>query len=120
MSSSTDDFFKGLVFGAVIGAAAGILLAPKSGLETRKDIQKFALDMSEKAEDLYVSSRRKLERKLRELKAAGKRIDIDTYKKLVLNIVDEIKNDSNVTSDTAKQIGEQLNEDWNDIKSALV
>ena len=42
MSSSTDDFFKGLLFGAVIGAAAGVLLAPKSGAETRADIKTFS------------------------------------------------------------------------------
>ena len=34
--SSSDDFFKGLILGAVVGATAGILLAPKSGAETEK------------------------------------------------------------------------------------
>ncbi len=32
-----------------------------------------------------------------------------------MEVVDEIKNDSNVTSQTAKQIGLQLNQDWNDL-----
>ncbi len=120
MSSSTDDFFKGLLFGAVMGAAAGILLAPKSGVETRADIRKLALDISDQAQDTYVNARKQVEKKIKDLKTAGKRIDLESYKKLVLEVVDEIKNDSDVTSETAKKIGMQLNDDWNEIKSAVV
>jgi gas vesicle protein len=119
MSSSTEDFFKGLVIGAAVGTVAGILLAPKSGQETREDIKKFALDVSNKAQDLYVDSRKKVEAKIKDLKAAGKNIDFDAYKKLVSNVIDELKNDSEVASDTAKKIGEQLNKDWSDIKETI-
>ncbi|HRX43634.1 MAG TPA: YtxH domain-containing protein [Candidatus Dojkabacteria bacterium] len=120
MSSSGDDFFKGLLFGAVIGATAGILLAPQSGVKTREDIKKLALDMGDKAQDLYSYARKQVEKKIKEVKAAGKKIDFEAYKKLVMEVVDEIKNDSNVTSQTAKQIGLQLNQDWNDLKSSLL
>ena len=118
--SSSDDFFKGLLFGAVIGATAGILLAPKSGSETREEIKKFSTDLQDKAQELYYSSRKEVEKRLKDLKAAGKRIDIDAYKKLVGKVVDELQNDSDVASSTAKKIGEQLNSDWNEIKSAIV
>ena len=118
--SSSDDFFKGLLFGAVVGVTAGILLAPKSGLETREDIKKFSTDVQDKAQELYYSAKKDLEKKMKELKAAGKRIDVDAYKKLVGKVVDELKNDSDVASSTAKKIGEQLNDDWNEIKSAVV
>jgi len=118
--SSSDDFFKGLLFGAVVGVTAGILLAPKSGSETREDIKKFSSDVQDKAQELYYSARKDLEKKMRDLKAAGKRIDIDAYKKLVGKVVDELQNDSDVASSTAKKIGEQLNSDWNEIKSAIV
>ena len=84
--SSSDDFFKGLLFGAVIGATAGILLAPKSGSETREEIKKFSTDLQDKAQELYYSSRKEVEERLRDLKAAGKRIDIDAYKKLVSKV----------------------------------
>ncbi|HNW23173.1 MAG TPA: YtxH domain-containing protein [Candidatus Dojkabacteria bacterium] len=120
MSSSTDDFFKGLLFGAVIGAAAGVLLAPKSGAETRADIKKLALEVSDKAEDMYLNARKEVLKKIKDVKAAGKKIDFEAYKKLVLEVVDEIKNDTDVTSETAKKIGLQLNDDWNEIKSAVV
>lgn len=41
--SSSEDFFKGLLFGTAVGLTAGILLAPKAGSETRrilKDLHK--------------------------------------------------------------------------------
>lgn len=118
--SSSDDFFKGLLFGAVIGATAGILLAPKSGSETREDIKKLSTDLQDKAQDLYYSSKKEVEKRLRELKAAGKRIDVDVYKRLVGKVVDELQNDSDIAASTAKKIGEQLSSDWNEIKSAIV
>ncbi len=120
MSNSSGDFIKGLIFGAAVGTVAGILLAPQSGEDTRKDIKKFALDVSDKAQDLYTTSRKKVENKVKELKVAGKKIDFEAYKKLVSNVVDELKKDSDVASETAKKIGEQLNKDWSDIKTAIV
>ena len=41
-----------LVAGIGIGAAAGLLLAPKSGEETRKDIQKKAKQIGKKVKDI--------------------------------------------------------------------
>lgn len=35
---SDSNFLKGLIIGGLIGAVAGLLLAPKSGRETRADI----------------------------------------------------------------------------------
>ena len=117
--SSSGDFFKGLIFGAVVGAAAGILLAPKSGEETREDIKKFAMETGDKAEKYYKRARRQVERKIEDLKEAGSNIDLDAYKKLIGKIVDEIKEDGEVTSDIAKKIGEKLSDDWKDLKSAV-
>lgn len=117
--SSTGDFFKGLVFGTVVGVTAGILLAPKSGEETREDIKKFAMETADSAEKTYRKAKRQAQRKLRDLKDAGENIDVDGYKKLIGKIVDEIKTDGEVTSDVAKKIGEKLNDDWKDLKSAL-
>jgi len=118
--SSSDDFFKGLIFGAVIGATAGILLAPKSGTETREDIKKFSSDVQDKAEELYMTSRKEVEKRIKALKVAGKKLDLDTYKQLVSKVIDELKNDSDVAASTAKKIGEQLTDDWNELKSAVV
>jgi len=117
---SSDDFFKGLLFGTVVGVTAGILLAPKSGTETREDIKKFAQEGVDNAEIYYKKTRKQLERKIRDLKEAGNNIDLEGYKKLVTKVVEEIKSDGEVTSDIAKKIGMKLNDDWNEIKSSIV
>lgn len=118
--SSSDDFFKGLLFGTVVGVTAGILLAPKSGVETREDIKKFAQESADSAEAYYKKAKRQLNKKVRDLKEAGNSIDIEGYKKLVSKVVEEIKTDGEVTSDIAKKIGMKLNDDWNEIKSSIV
>ena len=54
------NFLAGLGLGALVGAAAALLLAPKSGEDTRKDIGNVADDLRSKAskvvEDLSESS----------------------------------------------------------------
>ena len=42
------DFFKGALFGGMVGAVAGLLFAPKSGKETREDLWKCSLEMKGK------------------------------------------------------------------------
>jgi gas vesicle protein len=50
MSDRGDGFFKGFIIGGIIGAVAGLLLAPKSGRETREDL-------GEEAEKFYKQSK---------------------------------------------------------------
>jgi gas vesicle protein len=42
-------FFAGLLLGAIIGAAVGLLYAPKPGIETRHLLKEKALSIKEKA-----------------------------------------------------------------------
>ncbi|MGI6423017.1 MAG: YtxH domain-containing protein [Candidatus Dojkabacteria bacterium] len=119
-SCSTGDFFKGLLFGTVVGLTAGILLAPKSGEETREDIKKLALDTTDKVEKYYLKARKDLLKKIEDVKKAGRKIDLEAYKKLVLKVVDEVKKNGELTSDAAKKIGMQLTDDWEDFKKAVL
>jgi gas vesicle protein len=48
-------FIGGLMVGATIGALAGLLVAPRSGRETRKLLRKSADALPELAEDLSTS-----------------------------------------------------------------
>lgn len=56
-----EDFFKGLVVGGIIGAALGILYAPKSGKKTRADISKSVEDLYDQAEAQYEEGLKKIE-----------------------------------------------------------
>jgi gas vesicle protein len=54
-SGSAGGFIGGLLLGAAIGAVTGLLLAPKSGRETRQLLKKSADALPELAEDLSTS-----------------------------------------------------------------
>ncbi len=45
-------FLAGVGIGAIVGAAVALLVAPKSGEETREDLRKAAQKLSESTEDL--------------------------------------------------------------------
>jgi gas vesicle protein len=60
-SMAADDCAKGLIIGGLIGAALGILYAPKSGKETREEICKSTGDALEKAKKSYEEARKKIE-----------------------------------------------------------
>jgi len=118
-NNSAESFIKGFLLGIVGGGIAGILLAPKSGAETREDIKKLAIDLKEKATDLYVEARKEIDKKIAQVKKAGGKINEDTYKSLVSEVVEEFKQDAEVTSSVAKKLGEQLKADWSMIKKEL-
>jgi len=53
MSERNGDLLKGLIIGGLIGAALGILYAPKSGKETREDIARKTEELMNKAKEEY-------------------------------------------------------------------
>jgi gas vesicle protein len=82
--SEKDDFAKGIITGALIGGLAGvvvgILIAPKSGSETRQEIAEKAKDFADKVQDeydvLYDKARRSTDtliHRLHEMEEAARR-----------------------------------------------
>jgi gas vesicle protein len=55
------DFIAGFVVGALVGAAAALLLAPQSGEETRIMIRDKGIEIKERADELGVDARRRAE-----------------------------------------------------------
>ena len=96
----TFSFLKGILVGAIAGAVAGVLLAPKSGTETREDLKKLAVDFGEKANELYKKATDILKEKLEQLEKAGKQIDQEKYMELVSQVVNEIKKEGHRLSQT--------------------
>ena len=63
------DFVVGLLFGGLVGATLGLLLAPRSGLDTRQLIRERINEIIEEAKQAAAEQRLELEARL----AAAKR-----------------------------------------------
>jgi gas vesicle protein len=57
----TGDFLAGLFVGALVGAAAALLLAPQSGEETRTLIHDKGIELGQRADELSVEARQRAE-----------------------------------------------------------
>jgi gas vesicle protein len=55
------EFFTGFLLGTVVGAAVALLLAPKSGEETRELIRERGIELKGRAAELTEESRRRAE-----------------------------------------------------------
>jgi gas vesicle protein len=55
--TSSGSWLLSFVLGGLIGAAVALLMAPKSGRQTREQIKDMAQDAKEKAEDYYDQAR---------------------------------------------------------------
>lgn len=119
MDNQVRPFLTGLVLGVVAGGIAGILLAPKSGEETREDIKKFAVEIGEKATKQYNNIKAEVQKRLLALKEAGKKIDFNAYKALVNEVIEEFKKDGEVAAEVATRLGEQLSSDWDMVKGSV-
>jgi len=70
-------FIAGLLVGALVGAGAALLLAPESGLETRRRIGRLARDTRSNAEDRVEEwggeAKRRLGRRRKKMRRAMRR-----------------------------------------------
>lgn len=103
-----DKTAKGAIIGAsagiLAGAIAGILLAPKSGKETRADIANYLHEMKDKIAD--------------ELSKAGK-VTRETYNGIVSKIVSVYETEKKITSADAKDIKKKLDNNFDQVKKAI-
>lgn len=141
MSKNKSSFFLAGLLGAVAGAIGGLLLAPQSGKETRKDIVRLANELSKnikvgvgetkkRVEEVfgkvtdetvakYNEIRNSIIAKVAALKTAGTDIDKEKYAKVVDDVVTEFKSDFSDTKSGAVKIANFLKKDWDKVKKAL-
>lgn len=129
------------VLGGLIGMAAGILLAPKAGKETREKIKKLAMNISvgmraqvdetkDRVGDIfgkvnneavlkYRQVRDAVVSKIASIKTTGKELDKDKYGLIVDEVVAGFKKDFESTKDGLNKITKYLKKDWEKMKKAL-
>jgi gas vesicle protein len=140
MGKKTNFFIKWLV-ATGIGAIGALLLAPKTGRETRKQLIKLAKEISQKLRQEVGETRSRIEeiygkysqetilkyKELRDqlaskaaaIKAKGQEIDKDKYFKLVDEVVAEFRQDLSTSKNGFLKMAVYLKKDWEKIKKAL-
>jgi len=107
MDKNQKNFIKGAAIGvgvgAIAGAIAGILLAPKSGKETRADIAKYLHEMKDKIAAQL---------------AKMKEISQDKYDEVVEDVVGTYEKGKKISAAESKVIKKQLKEGYKEVKKA--
>lgn len=104
MQKATKSFMAGMLVGVITGAAAGILLAPKSGKETREDIARYTKEMKDK-----IAS---------ELAKMGV-ITKDSYNAVVDSVVGLYESAKKIGRDDAAEIRAQLDENFDKVEDVV-
>lgn len=119
MNNNADSFMKGLVFGALAGAVAGLLLAPKSGEETQKELMDMVNKIKDKTTDVYQDAVEMVNERVADIKEAGSKIDQKKYLSIVNEVLDELKDDGAVASAGLTKLSSQLKRDWKKVQTSF-
>lgn len=104
-------FGVGLLIGAALGGIAALFLSPKSGKENRDMVKKkwdefmSYLDeaevekkakqiygtVSEESKRVYLAVQKESKARMNEMRTAIDELDIEGYKKMVTNVIDQVK-----------------------------
>jgi gas vesicle protein len=111
MSESNGDLLKGLIVGGLIGAALGILYAPKSGKETREDIAHKTEELLNKAKEEYEKA---VEKSKLAYESATKRLQ-----ELELSAKEKVGEVESKVTEFAHQSAETVQDNKNRLKKAI-
>ena len=123
------------------GALGGLLLAPKSGKETREDIAKAAKEISDSmktktedtkdrvrdvfgnvstdAQNKYNETRMAVIDKVAALKNAGQEIDKERYAEIVDEVLGNFKDDFRSAKANISRMANYMKKDWLRVKKAI-
>ena len=101
--------FGKFLAGAAIGAGLGVLFAPKSGKETRKDLKEMFDELVRKAKDIDIAEvRENIENKVEEIKAELADLDKEKVLKIAKKKSEEIKGQIEDLYEMAKKEGTEV------------
>lgn len=130
-------FGLGILLGMVVGAIAGIFMAPKSGKENKeavfkklqqlkkelqdaeidKKVKEIYGDVTEKSLELYAKTRKELVKRLDDIKERVEEIDTDKYIEMVEDVVERVRKETDETVERARKLRDYLVNRWNDLTS---
>lgn len=129
-------FGLGVLLGTVVGGLAAFFLSPTSGPENRemleekvkelkKKLEKTEMpemvveifeDAKEQGKKTYMLARKELVKKLEDVK----KLDWDEYKDIVEEVVEKVKDETDVTSERAMKLRDFLVDEWNKVQKVSV
>lgn len=132
MNNKKSPFGAGIIIGAVLGGVAAYFLSPKSGKENRemakqkldemkkrvegKSIDEIVKEIfgmaSEEGEKLYTRARNDLNARLDVLQESIDAIDRGKYKNIVDEVLENLKNETEITKDRLSRLQEYLMDRW--------
>lgn len=101
---STKSFLKGATIGAVFASAAALLLAPKSGKRTQKDVQKLVATLS-----------KKIGKELEHVAGMSK----EQYQSIITKSVAEFSRGKAFAQQHIDELMHLLNTHWTDVRKEL-
>lgn len=97
---------RNFLLGAGVGLGLGLLFAPKSGKETRKDLSKMINELYDKAKEIDVEEiKNTIIVKTKELETLIKDLDKETAKQIIIDKSREVKIKAQELVDVAKEKG---------------
>lgn len=100
------------ILGAVLGAVAGLLFAPKKGSETRKDVAKKINELVEKVKEIDMDDvKDKFNKKINEIQKELEDLDQEKARKIVEKKVEQLKKKVSDLYEMAKKEGKPVVED---------
>jgi gas vesicle protein len=111
MSDNTGRFFEGLVVGGILGFVFGMLSAPKSGAELRRQLADGSEDLYKQASDSISELKDKTNRTISDLQAKGE----VALKRASDTVQDKTQVLTSKIQDLTKQQGKAMAEDVDSI-----